>query len=424
VSLRYNEAGTSALSLRFDPELRFTCRHCARCCQCGWVIALTMEEVERYRKAQAGRWFRESAAAAEGTKRDPFEAVAGHGDVFRIRRRDDGACGFLSAENRCRIHEELGGDQKPLTCRLFPFSFHATGNETVVTSSFSCPTIASQQGATLASQAAALNALQREWSPPSAGKPAAVMFDEGVGIAPGTAAEYRSILRRILDRRRPDGSCDLCENVARIALYCEDLTRRRVLRLPADGFAEYMSLTGRHAAFSDRPVSRRPPSRLARVYQRGFLFSVIAMRMKLEDRQPSRLHLGLRWRVLRVLAHLHGIGPPYDYVDLPSSRKVTFPHNDPEIAEILYNYLRAAIAALGTGRYPLIRELGLSIAQLNAACALAAMHAARVGAATVTAETLIQGLTEAADLAHAQMDSALGGTVESLFQFAAGGSTT
>ena len=54
---------------------------------------------------------------------DPFEPIA-HGH-FRIRKRADGACGFLSANDRCRIHEELGGEAKPLACRVFPFRFHA-----------------------------------------------------------------------------------------------------------------------------------------------------------------------------------------------------------------------------------------------------------------------------------------------------------
>ena len=58
----------------------------------------------------------------------------------RIRKRADGACGFLSADNRCRIHEELGAAKKPLTCRLFPYAFHTAADGVVVTASFGCPT--------------------------------------------------------------------------------------------------------------------------------------------------------------------------------------------------------------------------------------------------------------------------------------------
>ena len=64
----------------------------------------------------------------------------------RIRKRADGACGFLSADNRCRIHEELGAAKKPLTCRLFPYAFHTAADGVVVTASFGCPTIVANEG--------------------------------------------------------------------------------------------------------------------------------------------------------------------------------------------------------------------------------------------------------------------------------------
>ena len=45
---------------------------------------------------------------------DPFEGIPGVPGLQRIRKRADGACGFLSPDNRCRIHEELGAAKKPL----------------------------------------------------------------------------------------------------------------------------------------------------------------------------------------------------------------------------------------------------------------------------------------------------------------------
>src|SRR5713101_2992093 len=94
--------------LLLDPEQRFTCQQCGRCCRRGWDIALTPGEVKTYRRAKAERYYRE---------------------------RD------LSPENRCRIHEELGAERKPLTCRLFPFRFHPAEGAAVLTASFCCPTV-------------------------------------------------------------------------------------------------------------------------------------------------------------------------------------------------------------------------------------------------------------------------------------------
>src|SRR4051812_26797456 len=111
------------VALRHHAEQRFTCQQCGRCCRRGWDIAVTAAEVDAYRKSGASEWFTETERTTETTS-DPFEPIAGHAGHFRIRKRADGACGFLSDDNRCRIHERLGGQRKPLTCRLFPFRFH------------------------------------------------------------------------------------------------------------------------------------------------------------------------------------------------------------------------------------------------------------------------------------------------------------
>ena len=71
--------------------------------------------------------------------------------LHRIRKRADGACGFLSDDNRCRIHEELGAAKKPLTCRLFPLRLSSRlATNIIVTASFNCPTIAANEGPLMA----------------------------------------------------------------------------------------------------------------------------------------------------------------------------------------------------------------------------------------------------------------------------------
>src|SRR4051812_21157437 len=105
---------------RFDIAQRFTCSGCARCCHSEVVV--TPVERTAYERERAARWFRETKDAAPGAASDPFVPLEGRAGWFRIRRRRDGVCGFLSPETRCRIHEELGGDRNPLVCRMFPFS--------------------------------------------------------------------------------------------------------------------------------------------------------------------------------------------------------------------------------------------------------------------------------------------------------------
>ena len=146
--------------LRIDSEQRFTCSQCGSCCY-RWDVVVSDAEIDAYRRRNASSWYRESRDAAAGDARDlsaearrakvdPFEPVPGFPALHRIRKRADGGCGFLSAANRCRIHEELGADRKPLTCRIYPYSFHAAPDGVVVTTSFGCPTIIANDGQPIA----------------------------------------------------------------------------------------------------------------------------------------------------------------------------------------------------------------------------------------------------------------------------------
>ena len=121
-------------------------------------------------------------------------------------------------------------------------------------------------------------------------------------------ATLRDVLRPMLDHAGADGRIDLRANVRRMAALLDDLTRHRVVKLTPERFAEYLELTGRYAASSDRPLPARRASAVGRLLSRGFLFAVLAAREQL--RAPaSGLRLGLRARLFRLAAHTHGVGP-------------------------------------------------------------------------------------------------------------------
>jgi Fe-S-cluster containining protein len=408
--------------LHFDPEQRFACKGCARCCRRGWEIALTPAEVESYRRGNAGRWFREREDVPEGPTADPFEPIPGQAPHARIRKRPDGVCGFLSPENRCRIHEELGGDRKPLTCRLFPFQVHPAGGPPVVVASFSCPTVVANEGATLGSQARELSTLRKDWARAYPEAEGPLDFVEGHPLAGGTLGTLRTILRQMLDRPGPNGVPELRANVARMAHLLDDLTRWRVLRLAPDAFAEYVELVGRHAARSEKPLPVRAPSRLSRFLSRGFLYAVVAARIQTEGRRGW----GMRLRLTLLLLHFHGIWPQVPEADLGAARRLRAHPDDPSLAPLVRNYLRVTIETLGTGRRPVVDEFTLAVALLDAALDLASMGAVRAGASAVSVDHFTQGLVQAADLTHAVPRGAfasflgtLSGGVEALYRFAA-----
>ena len=415
------------MKLAIDPGQRFTCQQCGRCCRRGWDIAVTPGEVDAYRRAGAERWFHEAGGAAEGASVPPFEDVPGRPGVLRIRKRADGACGFLSPDNRCRIHEEMGGSSKPLTCRVFPFRFHPGEGPALVTASFSCPTVLANEGALVSEQADELAALHREWTRTFPEEPPGLVFALERPLRGAALGRVRRILRELLERPGAGGKPDLRESVARMGHLLDDWSRLRVVSLPDDAFTEYVELTGAFAVGSPKPPPPRRASRLSRLLFRGFVYAIVAARLQLEDGRRRGLRLGLRLRLARLLARAHGLWPGGDDIDLGAVRRARVDLARPGLHEVAHQYLRASIETLGTGRRPVVEEAGLAVALLHAGCVLAAMRAGRAGHADVDRGGLAQGLMDASDLTHADPGAAYGallgtlsGGVEACFLFAEG----
>jgi hypothetical protein len=385
---------------------------------------VSQAEVESFRQRGAARWFREDADAAEGAVRDPFDRAPGTGDFYRIRKRADGACGFLSPANRCRLHEELGEGRKPLTCRLFPYRFHPGPDAVVVTTSFGCPTVVANKGDLIASGAPLeeIKTLRNQWFARVPSGTAVRHYVNGRPIDAESLRILRESLLQMLGRSADDGTRDLRLNIRRIAGTLEDLSRRRVVGLPGQDFAEYLALTTRFAATTTQPVAPRPPSRVGRLMQHGFLYVVAATRLRVEHRTASRVWL--RLAVLRLLAHFHHLARGFSGVDVTVLGRDRVDVNAPAIQPVVHHYLRASIEALGAGDRPVLDDFAIAVSYLNAAGALAVMNAHASGR-PIDRATFSEALMEAVDLSHSDDGGLLGrtlqlfaGGVEALYVFA------
>jgi hypothetical protein len=212
-----------------------------------------------------------------------------------------------------------------------------------------------------------------------------------------------------------------------MAATLEDLSRRRVVRLPDVDFAEYLELTGRHAASSDKPLAPRAPARLSRLFLRGLVFAAVAARLQREDGRASGLRLDLRGRLLGGLLHVHGMWLPAAGVDMTRARRVRFDLEEPGVGELVHHYLRAHIETLGSRGRPVLEELAVGVALLNAGCVLGALREGVRTDATLSASALSGGILEAADLSLAAPAGVLGvllglfsAGVEPLYLFASG----
>jgi len=391
------------MDLRFDAEQNFTCQSCGECCRRAFDIVVSETEKERLEARDAARWFRESEDSEPGAASSPFE-FAGSG-LLRIRKRPDGVCGFLSERNQCRIHEELGGTAKPLTCQMFPFSFDAVTGETKVTASLCCPTIVRNEGRSVEAQAPQISVLARVWRKQNNPSDRSVLWTKEVPLESDLLESMRWVFRRILDLHEPTFS--LRRNIRRLALLVEDWTRQRVVKLEPDKFEEYVNLTGEFAVSkpSDPPIQN---PRLARLLFRGFFF---ASMVPLTSRSlKSTSGLRLRLRLLRLLLHVHGLGPAFHGLHFGKGRKGFLDVDSEPFFSPAYHALRAAIENLGSGRRPVVEELNLAVGHLLVAEYL---FLARTNG-TPDSMAWVRALMDAHDVAHADPESTFGRVLVSL----------
>lgn len=345
------------MSLLLDAEQNFTCQSCGQCCRRGFDIVATPEETRRLEAAKVARWFRESSVEPPGTESPVFEALTQ--GLLRIRKRPDGVCGFLSDQNRCRIHEELGSAAKPLSCQMFPYSFNPVSGDTRVSISLSCPTVLRNEGQPINDQRGAIDALAARWRKASSPADVPLEWVRGVPLDADLLETMRWTLRRLLDLHQPTFS--LRRNVGRMAALVEDWTRRRVVTLGADKFEEYVNLTGEFAV--SNPLDPRPPSqRVARFLFRGFFFAAAVP-------WASRgLSAGggfrLRLRLLRLLLHVHGIGPSFRGLRFGAARRRVLDIDSEPYFGPAYQVLRVGLENLGAGRRPVVEELSLAVGSL------------------------------------------------------------
>ncbi|MGH7355842.1 MAG: YkgJ family cysteine cluster protein [Candidatus Rokuibacteriota bacterium] len=137
--------------LLLDDRVVFTCQNSGACCRNVWLIGVDRAAHERLRKVD---WSRVDPALPSGEKFVPLAGPLPGGEAMTFARTPAGACVFLTPEQKCSIHANLGGRAKPQICREFPYHFVRTPDGVAVGVSFACTAVRGHQGAPLAAQRA------------------------------------------------------------------------------------------------------------------------------------------------------------------------------------------------------------------------------------------------------------------------------
>ncbi len=171
-------------SLEAPSGQNWSCHGCSNCCRGGLLI--TLDGADRQRIVDQ-KW-----TPAEGV--DPDSMIVPHGRGFRLGHQADGACVFLTAEGRCRIHARFGEPAKPLACRLYPLTFHPAGPRIAVGVRFDCPSAVQNRGAALSAQ---LEPLRHLATSALQGMPASVPAPPVFSGRPIEWQEFHRVLRRL-----------------------------------------------------------------------------------------------------------------------------------------------------------------------------------------------------------------------------------
>ena len=112
------------------------------CCY-GWDIIVDKRSYQRYRNSPSTVLGQRLCAAVRRNRKDPSTTR-----YAIIVRSGDAACPFLTRDQLCRIHAELGEEWLPDTCAVFPRHLRARQGWIDISASLACPQIARRALAT------------------------------------------------------------------------------------------------------------------------------------------------------------------------------------------------------------------------------------------------------------------------------------
>ena len=140
VVIKFNQSEgfqmTNLPQINFLPGQHFECTACGKCCKGDWNIAVDDEAFARIQKSQSYKT----------KKKAGYIPLTVADDKASVGRKESGGCVFLSDDNLCDIHAELGIENKPLVCQTYPHMLTNTPEGYFVSLSFACPAVLNNAG--------------------------------------------------------------------------------------------------------------------------------------------------------------------------------------------------------------------------------------------------------------------------------------
>lgn len=323
------------LKLIMQPGLQnYDCSGCGDCCRGRFAIGISQADRDRI----VGQGWTDEELGLGGKP-----LFTPKGDGFQLAHRADGACIFLQENNLCRIHARHGEPAKPLSCRLYPFTFVPLGNQVRVDVRFDCPSTATNRGRPINTHRPELLELVKTAVPKQASAlPPPPLYDD-VQLTWGQLSRITETYEQVL----LDVSIDLTRRITACINLTHLLRHPRMAALDGrklDDFLDAAAAEVQETALDD-PLERTSPSRAERLFFR----QLIGLYGRL-DQVGGKAHLGRRLGVSLGMLIGKGTVPPIRdgfpkvaFADIETARGVLRGGG----AQAMERYLHVHLAGMG-----------------------------------------------------------------------------
>ena len=314
----------------------WSCHGCTDCCRGQLLITLSPEDKLRLEQQN---W-----SPADGV--DPAKLIVAGLNLFRLAHQADGACVFLDATGRCRIHAKFGEAAKPLACRLYPLVLHPAGQDVLIGLRFSCPSAVANQGRPLAEQGTEIKTLAR-----------LVLPDDHQSIPPPPVAvtpgmDWPDFLRftRWLDGTLAAEKVPVALKLLRAMHWLGAVERGCLDQITGEDADEILEALGRRAAekLPALPAAAEKPSGFGRLFLR-LLVLEHARTVTVADQAVRSSHrwkmLAAAWRLARSSGRTPALRAGLQRVKFADIEK-NFGPLSPAAEALLTRYFRVKIQSL------------------------------------------------------------------------------
>ncbi len=360
-------------------EQHYDCHGCTNCCR-DLVVHITDADRKRIDKFD---W-------ANRLGIPPYVRLGGE---WVLNHRAGGGCVFLTEAGRCAIHAEFGADEKPLACRIYPFTTTRSQGAEHVSLRFDCPSVASSKGGSLGSHRSVVTRLIQQWDDEGPGHP--IGRSELANGIYMSDAEHRWAVKQIDEWLKSDRP--VFERARGLAHLASTLAQARLERV-RDRFEELLSILIQGLPIELEEVPDEPPAARQLALFREWVFAHLQY-ATFEDMQH-----GVFKRIRERFAQLadsktmrRGVGrvPAFDGGEsTPTFEQIegvatAEPAAADAVARLWIRYLRmriegAAAWGAGHGGHDFATGLGATALALPVAGWIARMMAARQGRAACT----------------------------------------